>query len=220
MKKTLILLASLLLGGAALAQPSTGGFVIKGNIGYNTVGMAPYTSQELPGLSLTESSAANLWNVSPQIEYFFNDRMSIGLSGSYLSAWTKLKYSSESSTDKGKSGASVFYVGPTYNYYLRLANSFYLSINCFIGYANISTWTSEKYSGAFDNVNEKEKHCGDYGLVTITPTLNYFINDRWLLTASVGNLAAAYGKLPENDSNTYYAGANWGNIMLGVGFKF
>lgn len=219
MKKVLILVASLCICGAALAQPSKGDVILKGSIGYNTAGVPPHNPD--PQFSTATSSyAANLWSISPKLEYFLTDRSSIGLSGSYMNAWLKDKYSSVLGKTNAKRGVEMFYVGPTYNYYIKLAERFYLSINCFIGYAGVSSWDLFKEESEFYNLDERHKECVGFGLLTVTPTLNYFINDRWLLTASVGSLAGAYGKLPNDGNNIYYAGANWGNIMLGVGFKF
>lgn len=219
MKKILAFVASICIAGAALAQPTVGDMILRGSIGYNTLGM-PSNADEGYEAGYSHSSALNLWSVNPQFEYFLTDRSSIGISGSYMNGWIKSKSSYGDASTIHKQGFSIFYVGPTYNYYIRLADRFYLSINCFIGYAGMKSWYLETGNDLFEYVDGRGSTCGGFGLLTVTPTLNYFINDRWLLTASVGNISGAYGTLPDSDNATYYAGANWGNIQLGVGFKF
>ena len=58
------------------------------------------------------------------------------------------------------------------------------------------------------------------GILSVVPMLNYFINDRWMLTLSAGNAALALGGEDGMDTPMYYAGVNWGTPMLGIGFKF
>lgn len=219
MKKILAFMAAACLCATALAQPAAGDLIIRGSIGYNTLG-TPAINDEMSELSYTHKGALNLWSVNPRLEYFVSDRSSIGISGSYMNAWIKSKADFGDGSSVYKEGFSIFYVGPTYNYYIRLAERFYLSLNCFIGYAGMKSWYLETGKGLFDTVDDRGSIDGCFGLLTVTPTLNYFINDRWLLTASVGSIAGAYGTLPNADNATYYAGANWGNLSLGVGFKF
>lgn len=220
MKKIFVLIAAICLCGVALAQPAAGDMIIRGSIGYNTLGIPTYSFEEYGSTSPSYTSALNLWSISPRFEYFVSNRSSIGISGSYMNAWTKSKFDFGDGSSVYKQGFSIFYVGPTYNYYIRLADRFYLSINCFIGYAGMKSWYLEKGNDLLDHVDDRGSTDGCFGLLTVTPTLTYFINDRWLLTASVGSVAGAYGTLPDADNATYYAGANWGNLSLGVGFKF
>lgn len=115
-----------------------------------------------------------------------------------------------------KDGVLGYFVGPSVNYYIPFGNRFYLSFNGFIGYFGMSSWSVYKVG---DN-KEKGSSCANFGILSVVPMLNYFINDRWMLTLSAGNAALALGGEDGMDTPMYYAGVNWGTPMLGIGFKF
>lgn len=212
MKKLLTICTCLLIGVTASAQLSSGSKIIKGSFGLNTVGSA-LDEEDYDAFS---SSSLNFFTITPQFEYFISDRASIGLSAGYTNGWMASKRSSDFGDSKMKTGVGLYYVGPTYNYYFPLAKKFYLSLNCFVGYAGLTVRTVEKMGTEKNILTES----GSAGLLTVTPTLNYFINDRWMMTASIGNVNAMCGKMKDDESTIYSAGIDWGQITLGVGFKF
>ncbi len=198
MKKMLVLIAALTVCGAAMAQISTGDRIVKGTVGLNTLG------------ALSGEGAYNFVHVTPRFEYFTGEHRSVGFSAGMLQTWSKNKYDSVTNRD----GYQAFFVGPTLNYYIPLCNRFYLSFNGFLGYVGLSGWTINK--GPYASRDSGWTH---FGMLSVTPMLNYFINDRWIITLSAGNATLALGG-GEYLDGTYYAGINWGTPTLGIGLKF
>lgn len=212
MRKLLAICICLFIGATASAQLTPGSKIIKGSFGFNSIGNIPYDD----GSTSDISSSLNLFTFNPEFEYFCSERVSVGVSVGYMNLWTLSKSSSAFSNSKSKDGINLYYVGPTFNYYIPLANRFYLSFNCFLGYAGLNQ--NSVYESSYGE--ESEGSSGNAGMLTVTPTLNYFINDKWLMTASIGNLNAMCGKMEDAEATMYSAGINWGQITLGVGFKF
>lgn len=219
MKKMIVLFAALTICGATMAQVSSGDWIVKGGIGLNTAGTFPYDGG-MSGVKMSDSY--NLAAFVPRFEYFTTDRLSVGMSAGVVNAWQKGKVKYEASTfvpasDRVvyKDGVLGWFVGPNVNYYLPLANRFYLSFNGFIGYVGFSSWSVYKMG----DTTEKGSMKANFGVLSVVPTLNYFINDCWMLTLSAGNASLALGGA-EGGNPMYYAGVDWGLPMLGVGFKF
>lgn len=207
------LAAALAMCGTAVAQISAGDYMIKGRVGLNTAGVLPYESP----FGGKYASSYNLVAFTPQFEYFATDRLSVGFSAGILNAWSRDKADYEQlGKSIDKDGVLGYFVGPSVNYYIPLGNRFYLSFNGFVGYFGMSSWSVYKVG---DN-KEKGSSCANFGILSVVPMLNYFINDRWMLTLSAGNAALALGGEDGMDTPMYYAGVNWGTPMLGIGFKF
>lgn len=182
-------------------------------MGLNTAGVLPYESP----FGGKYASSYNLVAFTPQFEYFATDRLSVGFSAGILNAWSRDKADYEQlGKSIDKDGVLGYFVGPSVNYYIPFGNRFYLSFNGFIGYFGMSSWSVYKVG---DN-KEKGSSCANFGILSVVPMLNYFINDRWMLTLSAGNAALALGGEDGMDTPMYYAGVNWGTPMLGIGFKF
>lgn len=217
MKKIITICACIVASITSLsAQIEKGDMLIKGSIGYNSLGNSTVYDITDEG----HSNSLNLLNINPQFERFISDRSSLGISVGFVDAWIKRTDTyMQDNTSKSRNGVALYYVGPTYNYYIPLAKKFYLSINCFLGYAGANTYSISVYDG------EKEKQSSpsiNMGVASITPMLNYFINNRWALTASFGNASLIILSKAEGDATTTttYGGINWGQVKLGVGFKF
>lgn len=199
----------------AFAQPAEGDMMVKGSIGLNVLGTMPSDNNTLGG---NYSTAINSISVSPSFEYFLSDRFSIGGTVQFGADWMRVK---DDMGYVGRSGTNEFNIGFNANYYFRMTENLYLSLNGFLGYSNTT------YRDMVKSESNKQviKSCGNMAVLSITPTLNYFINDKWVLTASIGNVAAAIGSMPESDMSiisgtSYYLNADFGTIALGVGYKF
>lgn len=211
MRKIITICICLFVAMTASAQFVSGDMLIKGNIGFNTIGSSD--SEQ----NVSSSSSFNSITINPQFEYFVSDRASIGFSAGFSNLWAGSKHSEQVYGDrKSRDGVSVYYVGPTYNYYIKVANKFYFSVDCFLGYAGLTVSSMVKTGSN----KQKESSCGNAGVLQVTPTFNYFINDKWLLMASIGNLNAMYGKVDGATGSIHSFGVNYGDIKLGVGFKF
>lgn len=214
MKKIFISMAMLFACAAtAFAQPAQGDMMIKGRIGLNVYGSVPY--EEVTGVKY--SDATNSILVTPSFEYFLTDNFSVGATIYVGSDWRRGKTVYDQNKSVGRSGSTMFNIGVNANYYIRMTEKLYLSLNGFLGYSN-------KVNREVENINGNkniQKSSGNLAVLSITPTLNYFINNNWMLTASVGNVAAAIGKFPgAGKANNYYLNADFGAITLGVGYKF
>ena len=213
MKKIFVSLAVLFACAAtAFAQPAQGDFMVKGRMALDVAGNTPYQS-----VGSKTSDAYNLILLTPKVEYFISDMVSVGASVGYGNAWKRTKdVNANIGTSVNRDGVSLFYIGPNVNMYFKLAEKFYVSLDCFIGYVNLASRSMYKLEG-----NKEVGSSGaNFGMLSVAPTINYFITDGWVMTASLGNVSAAIGSTGRTDSSTYYLGANFGTIMLGVGYKF
>lgn len=216
MKKIFVSLAVLFACAAtAFAQPVKGDMMIKGSIGLSVDGSIPYEE-----LGVKYSDANNSISVAPSFEYFLSDNFSIGGTVYVNSNWGRGKAVIDQDKTVVRSGITQFSIGFNANYYIRMTDKLYLSLNGFLGYYNTVNRTMHNTNGSKDIT----KSSGNFAVLSVTPTLNYFINNNWMLTASVGNVAAAIGKgmRPEatRATNNYYLNADFGTIALGVGYKF
>lgn len=216
MKKIFVSLAVLFACAAtAFAQPVKGDMMIKGSIGLSVDGSIPYEE-----LGVKYSDANNSISVAPSFEYFLSDNFSIGGTVYVNSNWGRGKAVIDQDKTVVRSGITQFSIGFNANYYIRMTDKLYLSLNGFLGYYNTVNRTMHNTNGSKDIT----KSSGNFAVLSVTPTLNYFINNNWMLTASVGNVAAAIGKgmRPEatRATNNYYLNADFGTITLGVGYKF
>lgn len=216
MKKIFVSLAVLFACAAtAFAQPVKGDMMIKGSIGLSVDGSIPYEE-----LGVKYSDASNSISVAPSFEYFLSDNFSIGGTVYVNSNWGRGKAVIDQDKTVVRSGITQFSIGFNANYYIRMTDKLYLSLNGFLGYYNTVNRTMHNTNGSKDIT----KSSGNFAVLSVTPTLNYFINNNWMLTASVGNVAAAIGKgmRPEatRATNNYYLNADFGTITLGVGYKF
>lgn len=212
MKKIFLSMAMLLACAAtAFAQPAQGDFMVKGRIALDVAGNTPYQS-----VGSETSDAYNLVLLTPKVEYFLSDMISVGASVGYGNAWQRTKDVSTVGTSVSRTGVALFYIGPNVNMYFKLAEKLYVSLDCFIGYVNLASRSMYKLEG-----NKEIGSSGsNFGMLSVVPTLNYFINENWVMTASLGNVSAAIGSTGKTGSSTYYLGANFGTIALGVGYKF
>ena len=213
MKKIFVSLVVLFACAAtAFAQPVKGDMMIKGSIGLSVDGSIPYEE-----LGVKYSDASNSISVAPSFEYFLSDNFSIGGTVYVNSIWTREKTVGDPNKIVARNGITEFSIGFNANYYIRMTDRLYLSLNGFLGYYNIANRRMINTNGS----KEITKNSGNFALLSVTPTLNYFINNNWMLTASVGNVAAAIGKGPASSkANNYYLNADFGTITLGVGYKF
>lgn len=212
MKKLFILAAAILMGGAAIAQPTRGGMAISGNIGYEINGKA--ANENSVKMDQHESTLA----IAPEFQYFISDRESIGLRIGFTNTWTKGSAKANGNKSYDKDGMSSFYIGPTYNYYFRLAPKFYLSLNTFLGYGcSFGKGVTDLGDGKkiIDKAPVTNAVC-----LNLTPTLNYYINDSFFMTCSVGSVGIECGGVKGVHGTLYNAGIDWGTIALGVGFSF
>lgn len=211
MKKLFILAAAILMGGAAIAQPTRGGMAISGNIGYEINGTA--ANENSIKMDDHESALA----INPEFQYFISDHESIGLRIGFVNTWTRESVKANGNNASNKKGMSAFYIGPTYNYYFRLAPKFYLSLNTFLGYG--CSFGKDVVKTSSNTVTSKAAVTNAVCL-NLTPTLNYYINDSFFMTCSVGSVGVECGGVKGVHGTLYNAGIDWGTIALGVGFSF
>lgn len=212
MKKLFILAAAILMGGAAIAQPVRGGMAISGNIGYEINGRAANEN------SVKAGQNTNVLALNPEFQYFISDRESIGLRIGFANTWTRESAQINGNKSFEKEGTAAFYVGPTYNYYFRLAPKFYLSLNTFLGYG-CSFGKTVNDLGNGNKVTTKAPATNAVCL-NLTPTLNYYLNDSIFMTCSVGSVGVECGGVKGVHGTLYNAGIDWGTIALGIGFSF
>lgn len=175
---------------AAFAQPSKGDFVIGGTAGYNSVWQ-------------DDASSLNLANISPGFGYFVSDRFSIGLELGYQDVWYR--------NDSFKLGGAIYSVGANFKYYFPITDRLLFGLGLGLGYANFSLY--EKYDGDGDN------DCMNFFYTGLTPSLDYFISRRWIVSLSMGGLQYRTGG-PEDDDNLNMFGLNWDTPQIGVSLKF
>lgn len=202
-----MLIVALGLCGAAFAQPAQGDRVLQGSVGLNVLGQFPDPS----GTSTLSQIA-----IQPQYGVFVNEHWALGVSAGYAIGWQGSRTSGDFGKNVVRNSVSLYHIGFEADYYLRLAERFYLSLDGFVGYVGGFIGETYKVDG-WKDCTTTPMHGA---LLSVTPALRYFINDRWMLSASLGNVAVGIMSGAAMDRAIYYAGANWGQIMLGVGFKF
>jgi hypothetical protein len=139
---------------------------------------------------------------TPEVSYFLSDHISIGLRGRY--ATFEEKRADETTVDDEATGFGIFG-----RYYIwsrfRLSAFGELGVN----YANIK-----------DNSNQVDASIID---VTISPGINFFISDKFVLTSTLGLLQ--YETVSEDsdlDSTTtrFNFSLNGARISLGLSYRF
>ncbi len=212
MKKLFILAAAILMGGAAIAQPVRGGMAISGNIGYKVDYGKAANDNGVKGGSHMSTLAIN-----PDFQYFISDRESIGLRIGFVNNWSKESVKANGNDASEKDGTSKLYVGPTYNYYFRLAPKFYLSLNTFLGYG---CGFGKEVTDVNGQKTTTKAPVSNTVCLNLTPTLNYYLNDSIFMTCSVGSVGIECGGVKGVNGTLYNGGIEWGTIALGVGFSF
>lgn len=203
MKRTLIICMCLFMSyGVARAQElREGDMFLKGELGVQALGNFDYTYC--------------LLSVSPQFEYFYRDNRSVGAKVSYTEFAQISGGVVGDVYEKNKDSYMLAMVGPTLKWYLALSARLYVSIDCFFGYAGLFGKSSYSVGGSSISDGWGFMHAG---LVTVTPTLNFMATDKFVLTASFGNINAIAGVADGEFIAT--AGVHFGGMMLGVGFRF
>ena len=139
------------------------------------------------------------FGIIPMASYFFTENIAVGLSVGYES--TKVK--SMGTTTEG----SLFLVGGHGRYYFTPASRFSLFGELGVSY------------GTFDNSMYKENMLG----VNLTPGINFFLNEHFMLMASLGGLEYTSSK-PDIDGAKATTNVGFelkiGKVDLGLAYKF
>lgn len=218
MKKLILLSAALIVSASAVfAQPSAGNIVVGGSLTYNTLGgnTALEDAMDVKG-------RINLTGINPYAEYFIMDNLSVGLTIGYLGGTANAKLSADDYKMTMKYGASVFSGAVMAKYYMPITEKFFFTAGAQIGGGSLGYKT--KVSDGDDSATDKE-NIGFFA-ISLVPGFSYFVNNRIVLTLSMGDISFRAGKLKDleaiggEDVSLNNFGINLNVPSIGVAVKF
>lgn len=219
MKKLILIFVAVLLAQFLLAQPGKGKKFIGGS-----VGTIQTSTPSLFSNSVFDKRSSI--DVSPNVGYFINDKIALGISLDY----GYYKYSNQ---NRLTSGAAVLGVdGASYGgsffarYYKSVTEKLFFTLQGNLSYSNAISNTEMYYNDAINGsytINQKEIR-NNYSL-GINPGFEYFISPHLGLNTNIGSLS--YSIVNSNNQSTKQS-TNAFNINLfplkfsdlSIGFKY
>ncbi len=210
MKKSLIALAAILIGGTAFSQVQQGALFLSGGLGLSTAG----GTMESGGTSVDKPSQS--WIMfSPGVGYFLTDNVAAGARLGF-SAYKQDNEVTSTVNKENNFGLDVFG-----RYYGAVNEKFYLYGELAVGFAS---GKSESESGGTTTEGPKISGFG----VNLSPGFTFFPSTRWGLDFSVGLLGLnsvkeeqTTGGTTVEDKDTYFDfGIDGSSINIGVQLFF
>ena len=220
--KNLVLILVILFGITfnSSAQIQKGAMLIGGNVSFNVQerndGFNTYNFE------LEDDYYKRTFLVArPQFGIFINESMMLGIGINYEFTETKSKYINIVSYEESKSTQknNLIFINPYFKKFFKVKDDFFVttSLNFLIGFGKRKT-EGENYYGYNDN-RKYELNIFEYRL-NVSPGLTYFLNDRWALNASIGQLFYSHTKeTPDNYTGVSEKPKNI-DKNFGLSFKF
>jgi hypothetical protein len=198
MKKVLSITLLALFCLEANAQLQKGNIMIGGSLSFSN------NSSEQDFATGFSSSEATSFRLSPKAGYLLSDRAVIGLGLGLITSMNE--YTSNSSSQETRSKGLD--ISPFYRQYFSLSDKVAFFAH---GTATLGFSKSKSKSQNGTDVDETEGNGTSYA-IGIAPGVNYFLNEKWALEASLGGLGYSAGN--SDTSGTF------GSDIKSRGFNF
>jgi hypothetical protein len=179
MKKVLSLTLLALLCLEVNAQLQKGNIMIGGSLSFSN------NSSDQDFINGFSSSEATSFRLSPKAGYLLSDRAVIGLGLSLITSVTE--YTSNSSAQETRNKGLD--ISPFYRQYFSLGDKVAFFAH---GMATLGFSKSKSKSQNGTDSEETEGNGRSY-TIGIVPGVNYFLNEKWALEASLGTLSYSAG---------------------------
>ncbi len=220
--KNLILVLIVLFGITlnSSAQIQKGAMLIGGNVFFNV----HESNDEFRTYNHEiedESYKRTYFFARPQFGVFINESMLLGIGINYELSKTKSKYINLTTFEEYENiqKSNLIFINPYFKKFFKVKEKFFIttSLNLLVGFGKRKT-ENENYYGYNDN-KKYELNIFEYRL-TVSPGLTYFLNDRWALNTSIGQLFYSHQKeTPDNYTGVSEKPKNI-NKNYGLSFKF
>ena len=197
--KKLLVASAIALFGLSNAQIAKGTTYISGQVGYEGVKDNNFDRSE------------DTFKIIPTVGYFVSNDVAVGLGVGY--ATTADKYTN-ALDQKVKNSTSAFVVEPFVRKYWNLGEKLYI-----FGQLSVPmSWGNDKLEVASEEVAKAK--FSSYGVV-IKPGLDYVINKRWSVEATIGKFGYESASYKDAESvENYGFGLNLNNVGFGVKYFF
>lgn len=206
MKKSFVLIALLLVGFSASAQPSRGDKEVKLSFGIDSFNL--YYGDD-------SSDKLSLFMISPSYQYFTSDKFSFGVALDYA----RLKIGSRySKNNYGYDVLSYFALSPIASYHFPIAEKLTFSIDGKLSFGGLWIGSKEAYDADPDNTDLTNRAV--HIAFVLAPSFNYYLTKKLTLSLSVGDLGYHLVNLTDAGTNAGYFKAHLNKIKWTFGFRF
>jgi outer membrane protein len=223
MKKILLMVAMLFATNFAFAQLSKGNLLVTGAFSVGS------TSQENTiNSKTTDGPSTSNFSIIPNVSYFINDRLSVGVELGYSSLSAELvDVRSSSTTVTTKDVTSGLGLSPFVRYYFPLGQKFYFygqgGFGITSGKINNTTTTVTTFFGTQTTEVKSESDLSAFN-VGFRPGITYFFTDRFALDASFGllNYSNTTVKLDKDETKNSELNFNIipNSLNFGLSYRF
>lgn len=242
MKKLFLTLAL-----AAFAMTANAQWILGGQFGYNTTGgnVSVEATAVTPAYDYPNNKVSN-FTFAPTVSYVLNEKMQVGLTFSYTlfsnTNYTPMAYAANYEA-YNKFRTSTLGIAPYFRYYFAEAGNFKFFCEAQLGIYSTPRTYNYTYSTVppADNGTETEGAFKTSTLAfTITPGVNYKINDKWSADCYVDLAGLAFTRnttktyagdnLVDTDVTNYFGlmadasaqtlNAHFGNFRIGFNYHF
>jgi len=205
MKRILLLIFTTTLFFNLNAQIQQGSIITGGHFNYNNTDHSTDNSSFSNG----HNYSSNSLTISPRIGFFTSESTLVGIGLVFEHRDSESESSGYYGTSIDKFKSNLFLINPYVTKYSKIKDKFYFTtrVNLMAGI------------GKEDDNKVFELR------VNATPGLSYFVNDKWALTCSVGNIYYNYKEVKlEDDSNNKVKDKQYGTNLdfntFTLGFQY
>lgn len=180
--------------------------------GTQLIGLSGSFSQNQASSQGHKNSSRIQYSIVPTYKFFIRDNFYIG---------TSLSYSSISSYYYSSNSKNLTLDLNQYNFELNAGKFFSLTEKLFLSI------NSGIYVGYLESRFQQQSNVTNYGSsfgINISPSLNYFLNDKWMISSSFGNLY--YNLTNTRASSVNSSSSSFGlnltnsSLSIGINYKF
>ena len=165
-------------------------------------------------------------NITPNVGYFLNYKISIGLGAGYKYESTKtMTFDNQSNEIEEKDSEGLFVVRPSVSYYKKLAPNFYCFASYFLSFG-FGNDKDQEYDFSQDEITTTEHKLSTFK-TGIKVGGDYFFNDHWAMMAKVGAISyKSTTQTSKEDSDVKWKDSEFGfdfnfrNFNIGVSYYF
>ena len=204
--KRLILLASIVGIGLLKAQVPKGTQYVSGQIGFSTT------------IDHSKNSSLESYKFMPTYGYFFAPNWAIVMSMGYKQDTEKIQTTSPTlDLQNQESVSSAFVVTPSLRKFWVLDERFSLfaQLDFPLEFGNLKTTKTLDTNGV--EVSNTKNNYSSYG-VSIKPGIDYFLNRRWKIAASIGEIGYfnTHFKETNKDKSRFNFEGNFSSVQFAV----
>jgi hypothetical protein len=210
MKKTLVILAAMVLASTFSFAQSKGNMFIGGTIGFNNVGGSQKVTAANTSVQ-TDYQSTTDFNIMGSFHYMITDNLAIGLGLGYSMDKTPITLLS----DNGNVTNSMFNIAPSLIYFQHIGDNFAWDpeLQIGIGFGSHKDKTQNTVAGETSTVTTTTDRFG-FGVAIKPLSFQYSINKHLAINASFGSIYYKMYKLGDSDNynktNTFGLGLNAG----------